>query len=560
MDPPVRSTRCGPWARHHAPRPRRRGHATPTARCAFGMRRLSIIDVAGGHQPLSNEDGTLWLVANGEIYNYRELRARPRRARPSLPHRLRQRDDPAPLRAVRRRVRDAAERHVRVRAVGRAPPAPAHRRATGSASSRSTCWQDGGGSLFASEAKALLPLPGVSARARSGGAAVVPRARLRAGAAVDVPRHPQAAAGDAAGRRGRPASSERRYWRVPPMSIDRGAAKRLDRARARAARGVGAHADGERRADRRVPVRRRRFERRRRVHVAAQRPRRSRRIRSASAAARPRRSTTSCRTRARWRELFGTDHHEILVRPDVVALLPRLLWHMDEPIADTAFITTYLVSEFARRDVTVILSGVGGDELFGGYRRYLGNHYQALLRPLAGRACGAPPSALGEQAAERSAFAAAERDAARQGLPRDGGPAVRRALPLVRRGAFRTTSRRRCCAHRRADERDPLGRAFAARDQRRRSEPHAVASTRETQLPDDLLLLTDKMSMAVSLECRVPLLDHELVELAARMPRGREDARRAAQARAEGRARGRAAARTSSSARSAASARRWARG
>ena len=56
---------------------------------------------------------------------------------------------------------------------------------------------------------------------------------------------------------------------------------------------------------------------------------------------------------------------------------PKLLWHMDEPIADTAFVTTYLVSEFARRDVTVILSGVGGDELFGGYRRYLGNHYQA---------------------------------------------------------------------------------------------------------------------------------------------------------------------------------------
>ncbi|MCC7003568.1 MAG: asparagine synthase (glutamine-hydrolyzing), partial [Gemmatimonadaceae bacterium] len=67
---------------------------------------------------------------------------------------------------------------------------------------------------------------------------------------------------------------------------------------------------------------------------------------------------------------FGTDHHEIVVKPDVVSLLPRLLWHMDEPIADTAFVTTYLVSEFARRDVTVILSGVGGDELFGGYRRY----------------------------------------------------------------------------------------------------------------------------------------------------------------------------------------------
>ncbi|MDX1677983.1 asparagine synthase (glutamine-hydrolyzing), partial [Arsukibacterium sp.] len=58
-------------------------------------------------------------------------------------------------------------------------------------------------------------------------------------------------------------------------------------------------------------------------------------------------------------EQFGTEHREILVKPDVVSLLPELLWHMDEPIADSAFITTYLVSEFAHKDVTVILSGVG---------------------------------------------------------------------------------------------------------------------------------------------------------------------------------------------------------
>ena len=67
---------------------------------------------------------------------------------------------------------------------------------------------------------------------------------------------------------------------------------------------------------------------------------------------RPRTSTTSCPTRGGSPQLFGTDHHEILVRPDVVALLPELLWHMDEPIADTAFITTYLVSRIRapRRD------------------------------------------------------------------------------------------------------------------------------------------------------------------------------------------------------------------
>jgi asparagine synthase (glutamine-hydrolysing) len=213
--------------------------------------------------------------------------------------------------------------------------------------------------------------------------------------------------------------------------------------------------------------------------------------------------------------LFGTDHHEIIVKPDVVSLLPRLLWHMDEPIADTAFITTYLVSEFAREEVTVILSGVGGDELFGGYRRYLGTHYQGYFDRL-------------PQGLRRAAFTLGER------LPSDRhspflnvmrlakGFLASAGLPLEERyrsyvQCFSDDVATALLRERRTDDGNPLGRAF---DEARGDDDlnRMLAVDLETQLPDDLLLLTDKMSMAVSLECRVPLLDHELVELAARMP------------------------------------------
>src|SRR5206468_628546 len=81
---------------------------------------------------------------------------------------------------------------------------------------------------------------------------------------------------------------------------------------------------------------------------------------------------------------YATDHHEIIVRPEIGKLLPSLIWHLDEPIADSAFVTTYLVAKMASQTVTVILSGVGGDELFGGYRRYLGNQMARYYNRLPG--------------------------------------------------------------------------------------------------------------------------------------------------------------------------------
>ncbi|MEO6626302.1 MAG: asparagine synthase (glutamine-hydrolyzing), partial [Burkholderiaceae bacterium] len=214
-------------------------------------------------------------------------------------------------------------------------------------------------------------------------------------------------------------------------------------------------------------------------------------------------------------ELFGTQHREIVVRPDVVDLLPKLLWHMDEPVSDTTFITTYLVSQFAREDVKVILSGVGGDELFGGYRRYLGEHYAQQYRRLPGWLRSSTAAIAVRLPADRhsgllNVFRLAKGFLATAELPPDAR--YRSYLQVLDQQSVAELLLQPDVA-----QPDPLALAFgAAGNEDALNRMFAVDA--ETQLPDDLLLLTDKMSMAVSLECRVPLLDHQLVELAASMP------------------------------------------
>jgi asparagine synthase (glutamine-hydrolysing) len=217
-------------------------------------------------------------------------------------------------------------------------------------------------------------------------------------------------------------------------------------------------------------------------------------------------------------ERYGTNHHEILVTPDVSSLIPRLVHHLDQPLSDSSFIVTYLVSTLARETVKVIISGVGGDELFGGYRRYLGpyldSYYQLVPRPMQGAIAAAStwlPVDRGSAALNKFRLARAFLDA--HGLP----PYERydRAVQLLGPGQVHALS--------------PVltnGDDSALCDDRRRYF-HEVANDPlgqmqrldlNTSLVDSLLQLTDKMSMATSLETRVPLLDHELVEAAAAIP------------------------------------------
>jgi asparagine synthase (glutamine-hydrolysing) len=479
---------------------------------AMGMRRLSIIDVAGGHQPLSNEDGTLWLVANGEIYNYREVA----HDLAAQGHRLRTASDCETLLHLYEQHGDDFLARVNGMFAFALWDAPRRRLLIGRdrlGIKPLYLWNDGRRLVFASEAKSILQVPGITAQLDpdsvssylSLGYVPAPRSMFRG-----IRKLPPATLLIAEDGR----ITERRYWALPDRvdaTLDEpGWIERVRESMEAAVKlqmvsdvPIGAFLSGG--VDSSAVV----------AFMARHSGRPVKTYAIGFDGGQAEAYYNELPHARRVASLFGTDHQEIIVRPDVVTLLPRLLWHMDEPIADSAFITTYLVAEFARRDVTVILSGVGGDELFAGYRRYLGNYYQQRF--------GRIPAKLRRAMSALGARLPSDRHSPLLNTMRLAkGFLATAELPLEERyrayvevfGDNEMASMLRAPL---AVERDAISAAFdnAGRDDDLR---RMLCVDVQTQLPDDLLLLTDKMSMAVSLECRVPLLDHLLVEVAASIP------------------------------------------
>jgi asparagine synthase (glutamine-hydrolysing) len=211
---------------------------------------------------------------------------------------------------------------------------------------------------------------------------------------------------------------------------------------------------------------------------------------------------------------FATDHHEFIVTPDICQIVDELVWHFDEPFADSSAIPTHAVSKLARAHVKVVLSGDGGDELFAGYTRYVVERRRSLFdrvprpvrrglmmplsRALPHGAWGrnyiynGAQDTLGRYVDSLSVFSNLNK---RLLYTED----FRRSLA----GRLSATDRFTEIASR-VSARDPLG-AMLYLDSK-------------TYLPGDILTKVDRMSMAVSLEARVPLLDHKLIEFAARVP------------------------------------------
>jgi asparagine synthase (glutamine-hydrolysing) len=213
---------------------------------------------------------------------------------------------------------------------------------------------------------------------------------------------------------------------------------------------------------------------------------------------------------------YGTDHRELVVEPDAVAILPRLVWHYGEPFADPSAVPTWYVSEMARREVTVALTGDGGDECFLGYGRYKAMHWLARLD-------GMPQSV---RAGIGRLLQSAPAELQRRFKLRQIGDILRapvsfpaqRYLPSL---AFFSDG----------DKAGGYGEAMCSVAE------HSAASLLtpyfapnislvaganradiHTYLPDDLMVKIDVAGMAHGLEARSPLLDHELMEWAAALP------------------------------------------
>jgi asparagine synthase (glutamine-hydrolysing) len=210
---------------------------------------------------------------------------------------------------------------------------------------------------------------------------------------------------------------------------------------------------------------------------------------------------------------LGTDHHELVVRPRALELLPRLVWQMDEPFADASMVPTYYVSEMARRHVKVALSGDGGDEAYGGYVTYpWARRYASFDRlPRAVRALAALPSrllhpdhGLGRKL-HRLPLAVVDRHLEAMSFfpPRDLARVLGPDLAA------------RLAGH---DPYLPMRAQYARAAAAAGEIPALLYLDAVTYMTDDVLVKVDRTSMLNSLEVRCPLLDHEVLEFVARIP------------------------------------------
>jgi len=470
---------------------------------ALAMRRLSIIDLEHGDQPISNEDGDITVVQNGEIYNYRELRGELERRG----HRFATQSDTEVLVHLYEEHGDGFVERLRGMFAIALWDGRSHRLllARDRFGIKPLYYRLAGGALsFASELKAMLEQPGFSRQ-------IDPRAVAAYLAFNSIPA-PLTIFAEA---RKLPAGmlavwrdgelTQMRYAR--PSPVPAGETRRrpenalADELRETLRGSVRAHLVAD------VPVG---------VLLSGGVDSAGIVALAAGEQADPVKTFSVGFEEASFDELdrarsvagrYGTDHHEIVLRPDAVELFPKLVEAFDEPFGDSSALPTYLVSELAAGEVKVALSGEGGDELFGGYYTYVAD----LLAPRVGRlAALAAPLAemLPSSNAKVSLDYKAKRFARGAGLP-----------PLERHHAWKEIFSLQLQASLLGDRDpgwDPVDVYRERYAETAGAEPLARLQDVDLgiYLVDDLLVKTDRSSMAHSLELRVPFLDNEVATMA----------------------------------------------
>jgi asparagine synthase (glutamine-hydrolysing) len=483
----------------------------------LGMTRLAIIDLPGGRQPMANEDGALRIVFNGEIYNFRDLRSDLIRRG----HRFQTQSD---TEAILHLYEDDGERCVdRLRGMFAFALWDTRRRSLYLARDRMGkkplyYWHRDGLFLFASEIKALLCHPAVSRTINLEAlhhylafGYTPAHQSIFDGIAKLPPAH------SATLREG--ALTLRRYWRLPPGEPQTDSRPSLqesaDRVRHALREAVRLRLESD------VPLG---------VFLSGGMDS-SAVVASMRAVTSDRIATFSIgfgRAAPSFDELpyarmvarrFETDHHEEILEPKAADLLPAILSHFDEPFADSSAIPTYVVAQATARHVKVVLSGIGGDESFAGYPRYLGIRLSEGYARLP-RLARALPRALLPRLVRESEASRNWGDWVRRFVDGAGRPLPDRYIGWTRffdephLALLVTPALREGWT---ADV-EPIHRAAFATHGHDDPMDGAFRIDLSTYLPDDLLVMADRMSMAHSLELRAPFCDHLVIEESLRIP------------------------------------------
>lgn len=479
----------------------------------FGFRRLSIIDLAGGHQPLCNEDGDIWVMLNGEIYNYLELRC----DLLSRGHRFATRSD---TEAIVHLYEEYGEECIgKLRGMFAIAIWDSRKRTVLLARDRVGkkplfYAADPKRILFGSELKALLAADGLPRDMDSQalcdyfsfGYVPAPKTIYRAVRKV-MPGHYLVAS--AAGVR------ETVYWDLSFASVEERSEEEwceqlrhelceATRLRLMSDVPLGAFLSGGVDSSSIVAT----------MSRLMQRP------------------VTTCSIGFKEadynesefaREIAGqfrSEHHEQVVQPKALEVIDKLVWHYDEPFADSSAVPTYYVSQVARQHVTVALGGDGGDENFAGYRRYyfdqVENHLRRWVAPSFRNYVFGPLGRMYPALAWAPRVFRAK--ATLQSLSRSPLEGYFNSISIFRPGEkdslFSGDFRHHIAGY------DSMGVFRSYYD---RADTDDLLSRIQyvdikTYLTDDILTKVDRASMAVSLEVRAPLLDHHLMELVATIP------------------------------------------